>query len=250
MSELGFPAATPGRPHHPPRALRVLVADDDPSSRQFFADGLRRLGADPEVCPDGLAALACARGEAFDLLVLDCRMPGAGALQVLASLRRDGSRSADSYAVATSAEVGRNDRAELLAAGFDHVLSKPCSLADLQQVLVLAGASDARALLDDDAALASSGDLGTMRALRGLLCAELAGMHRELDELRLDRAQFAERLHRLRSSCGFCGAPALGAEAARLQRRLASADEAELGSRLLQFRQALLATLQALGGNS
>jgi HPt (histidine-containing phosphotransfer) domain-containing protein len=83
-----------------------------------------------------------------------------------------------------------------------------------------------------------------------LLRAELAGMHRELDELDMDHAQFAERLHRLRSSCGFCGAPVLGAEAARLQQRLATAEGADLARSLARFRQALLATLEALGGES
>lgn len=249
MSQPDFSVTAPIGPSHSPRALRVLVADDDPASRQFFSDGLRRLGTQPHACADGLDALACARGETFDVMLLDCRMPGAGALQVLASLRQDGAL-ADSYLVATSAEVGRDDRARLLAAGFDQVLPKPCSLADLQQLLVLAGASDANALLDDDAALLSSGDLATMRALRGLLRNELACLHRELDEEHLDRVQLAERLHRLRSSCGFCGAPVLGAQAARLQQRLTAADGGELGRPLARFRRALLATLQALGGRS
>lgn len=246
MSELASATAASGRSTHSPRGLRVLVADDDPASRLFFAEGLRRLGADPLACADGIAALDCARREAFDVLLLDCRMPGAGAVQVLAGLRRDGALSANVYAVATSAELSSADRLQLLAVGFDHVLAKPCAIGDLQRVLALAEPGRARALLDDDAALRSSGDLATMRALRGLLRTELAGIHRELEDLRVDRTQFAERLHRLRSSCGFCGAPTLGAEAARLEQHVTAASGGELGEPLIRFRRALLATLEAL----
>ena len=248
MPELAVPMAASGRAMQPPRSLRVLVADDDPASRLFFAEGLRRLGADPLACADGIAALDCARSEAFDVLLLDCRMPGAGAMQILAELRRGGAPSAHGYAVATSAEVSAAERVRLLAAGFDHVLAKPCAIGDLEHVLALAEPGRDGALLDNDAALRSSGDLATMRALRGLLRTELAGLHRELEDLRVDRMQFAERLHRLRSSCGFCGAPALGAEAARLQQWLVTAEDTDPGARLGRFRQALLATLDALDG--
>jgi CheY-like chemotaxis protein len=248
MSDPASATAASGLSNHQPRRLRVLVADDDPASRLFFAEALRRLGADPLACADGIAALDCARSEAFDLLLLDCRMPGAGAMQILAELRRDGALSAHGYAVATSADIGAADRTKLLAAGFDHVLAKPCAIDDLQRVLALAEPGRGGALLDNDAALRSSGEPATMRALRGLLRTELAGLHRELDDLRVDRTQFAERLHRLRSSCGFCGAPALGAEAARLQQYLTGATGGELGEPLIRFRRTLLATLEALDG--
>ena len=83
------------------------------------------------------------------------------------------------------------------------------------------------------------------RAGAGLLLREeLALLQGELDQLSADRVAFAERLHRLRSSCGFCGATALAEQAVRLQRQLLpdSATPAALAS----FRRVLAATLQAL----
>ena len=224
--------------------LRVLVADDDPSSCRFLCDGLRSMGAHTEACTNGLTALERAQAESFDLLLLDCRMPGAGALDILTQLREDShARSADSTAVATTAELAPGDRMPLLAAGFSEILLKPCRLTDLQRVLTLSDRSG-MAILDDGAAMMTTGDATTMRALRLLLREELAVLERELDQISADRADFGERLHRLRSSCGFCGATTLSTQTALLQRQLARADVAPVS--LTRFRHALLATMQAL----
>jgi CheY-like chemotaxis protein len=195
---------------------------------------------------DGPAALQLARAEAFDLLLLDCRMPGAGALQVLTALREDAqARSAESVAIATTAELDARDRQPLLDAGFSEILIKPCGLADLQRMLVLAQPDRQDAcMLDDRVALTTSGDATTMRALRLLLREELALLQQELELLSGDRDAFSERLHRLRSSCGFCGATALSAQTVLLQQQLSQ--RGATPAALARFRKALLATLQAL----
>jgi CheY-like chemotaxis protein len=231
--------STPARP-------RVLVADDDPGSCRFLCDGLDSLGARAQACMDGPAALQLARAEAFDLLLLDCRMPGAGALQVLTALREDAqARSAESVAIATTAELDARDRQPLLDAGFSEILIKPCGLADLQRMLVLAQPDRQDAcMLDDRVALTTSGDATTMRALRLLLREELALLQQELELLSGDRDAFSERLHRLRSSCGFCGATALSAQTVLLQQQLSQ--RGATPAALARFRKALLATLQAL----
>jgi two-component system OmpR family response regulator len=225
---------------------RVLVADDDLASCRFLCDGLRSLGAQAQACGDGTTALAHARTEAFDLLLLDCRMPGAGALQILSALRGDSrARSAECIAVATTAELAPRDRQSLFAVGFSEILLKPCGLADLQQVLALVQPERHHAhILDDQAALTSTGDTNTMRALRLLLCEELIQLERELEPLSRDRTGFGERLHRLRSSCGFCGAAALSTQTVWLQQQLSQHDVAPAA--LARFRKTLLATLQAL----
>jgi CheY-like chemotaxis protein len=244
-----MPTAAPLR-HAPAARLPlpyVLVADDDAASRRFLGDGLRALGAQVHECADGQLALAQAAIETFDLLLLDCRMPGAGARDVLVALRGDvEARSADALAVATSAELSSEDRRQLLAAGFSDVLLKPCELDALRPLMTLARSSGRHApLLDDDAGLASSGDAGTMQALRSLLREELAALLQELDPLCTDPARLVERMHRLRSACGFCGAPALSAQAMHLQRQVEADGSAARGAQD-RFRQALVATLAAL----
>ena len=222
----------------------VLVADDDPASRRFLCDGLRALGARTTDCADGMEALQLARNEAFDLLLLDCRMPGAGAREVLAALRAEGQAcSTGSLAVASSAELDAAARRGLLAGGFSDVLHKPCGIADLQRVLALLPGS--MPVLDDEVALRASGDATTMQALRQLLRGELALLHQELGMPDRDHVALDERLHRLRSSCGFCGATTLAAEVARLQRRLRE-DPHDTVPAIAQFRGAVQVTLLAL----
>ncbi len=225
--------------------LRVLVADDDPGSCRFLGDGLRSLGARVNTFADGATALARARAERFDLLLLDCRMPDGGARHILRQLRDDPrASSAQSVAVATSAELASADRRTLLAAGFSEALPKPCTLADLRRVLSLVQANHPSCVLDDAAALHSSGDTATMRALRLLLREELTALQRELGDLSQDLVAFADRLHRLRSSCGFCGVTALAQQTARMQQQLSQ--DGATPAALASFRKAIRATLKAL----
>lgn len=241
-----FPSPHPGH-RGMPDVVRALVADDDPSSRFFLVEALRSLGLDAQACHDGPSAIALARQETFDLLLLDCRMPGAGAEEVLAALRGDPhARSTDCTAVATSADMNVSLRNRLLSAEFSEVLQKPCNLADLRRILALVQADTiVTPLLDDQQAIATMGDADVVKAMRTLLRVELASLYQDLDALTEDPAALADRLHRLRSSCGFCGAAALGAQTIMLQRQLTSGLSASPVP-LSRFRRALLATIQAL----
>ncbi|MFA7321652.1 MAG: response regulator, partial [Dokdonella sp.] len=55
---------------------KILVADDNPLSLDFFCEAIALAGHAAIAVADGSAALAAAREQHFDLLVLDARMPG------------------------------------------------------------------------------------------------------------------------------------------------------------------------------
>lgn len=227
-----------------PLSLRILVADDDPASERFLGDALRSLGADVQTCGDGLTALTRARDECFDLLLLDRRMPGAGALEILQALRPDGFACSNaSVAIATTAELSTQESRALLAGGFSQILLKPCTVDDLRRLLEAVDDGREQAL-DDVSALSTSGDAATMQALRELLRDELSQLQAELDTLGQNRADLTERLHRLRSSCGFCGAAALAAHAATLQSQ--ATEQSITSGELSAFRLTVQRTLRAL----
>jgi len=139
-----------------------------------------------------------------------------------------------------------SERQRLLAAEFSEVLQKHCNVADLRRILTLVQAgAGAMPLLDDAQALATMGDSEVVKAMRTLLRAELVGLYQDLDVLREDTEALAGRLHRLRSSCGFCGASALGTQATVLQRHLKLGHSGSMAP-LSRFRRALLATIDAL----
>lgn len=225
----------------------VLVADDDEASLRFLHDALEALGARVTGCSDGPQALHAASSQSFDLLLLDCRMPNSGAREVLAALRADdAAASRDAVAIATTAELAPPLRAELLAEGFGEILLKPCAIDDLRRIMGLTPAYMRQLpVLDDAAALLASGDSATMAALRQLLQQELLTLCNELDQLRVDPEALRERLHRLRSSCGFCGTAALSAHVVTLQQSMTNRPTM-VETDMARFRLALVQTLQAL----
>ncbi|MGF6709485.1 two-component system OmpR family response regulator [Luteibacter sp. W1I16] len=226
---------------------RLLVADDDPSTRQFLAGALGGHGYTVTLACDGAEAVALARAQRFDALILDCRMPHAGAIEVLAALRADAAAaSREAIALATSAEVPSGLRTELLKAGFAGVIEKPCRIASVVDTLAATlGIDGGLRVLDDHAGLTAAGDPATMQALRALLRAELVELARELETGATDPAALMERMHRLRSACGFCGAARLGAQAKALQAHLRDI-RAVVPDALARFRAELDATLAAL----
>lgn len=237
----------PDTPCPPPSTPYVLVADDDATSLCFLGDALQQLGARVALSVDGESALAQARAEAFDLLLLDCRMPDIGATGVLGRLRHDpAAHSNGTPAVASSAELDAHEQRALLAAGFHAVLLKPCSLKDLQSVLMLAaGHRHPLPVLDDGLALSTSGSRMVVQALRGLFYQELVAIDQELDGLSEDATALEARLHKLRSSCGFCGAASLSEHIVSLQGHLKLAHQGAMLP-LTAFRQSLRETIAAL----
>src|SRR6059036_1989659 len=68
------------------RALRVLVADDESRLRELLVRELGRKGHEVEGVGDGEAALARLREAAYDVVVLDMKMPRKEGIEVLREL--------------------------------------------------------------------------------------------------------------------------------------------------------------------
>jgi DNA-binding response OmpR family regulator len=110
---------------------RVLVADDEDDIRALVGVAVRRAGCDLVASvADGEAALASARAELPDLVVLDVSMPGRTGLEVCAALR-NAPATAGIRVLLLSAGASAGDVARGLAAGADAYLPKPFSVADL-----------------------------------------------------------------------------------------------------------------------
>src|SRR4051812_11858515 len=66
---------------------RILVIDDDPGVRESMARMLGGAGYSVVVAGSGDEGFALARGDAFDVILSDMRMPGLSGLDVLRKLR-------------------------------------------------------------------------------------------------------------------------------------------------------------------
>jgi CheY-like chemotaxis protein len=71
---------------------RILVADDDQTTRLLLSETLRGTGYTVVEAADGAAALKKLKTEKFDLVLLDVWMPRMNGLEVLAALRKSRKR--------------------------------------------------------------------------------------------------------------------------------------------------------------
>ncbi|UCB45026.1 MAG: sigma-54-dependent Fis family transcriptional regulator [Spirochaetota bacterium] len=67
----------------------ILVIDDDEAMRDSCKQALSRDGNRVEVAKDGLIGLDMLKKEAFDLVILDLKMPGLDGMDVLNAIKKD-----------------------------------------------------------------------------------------------------------------------------------------------------------------
>ena len=115
---------------------RILAAEDNPASRYFLEQALRREGARAVVTADGEATLAALGEEEWDVVLLDARMPGPDGLDVLERIRqgRTGAPAGQCVVLYTAAlDAEAQERCRRLRP--DDILFKPVSFALLRQRL-------------------------------------------------------------------------------------------------------------------
>jgi len=117
-----------------PEKPLILIADDRPSSRELLRLVLERAGYAVVEAEDGEQALAVARTENPDLILLDLQMPGLDGYGVLSALRRD-ARFVHLPVLALTASAMRGDRERILAAGFTDYLAKPAGPETLRDTV-------------------------------------------------------------------------------------------------------------------
>ena len=227
-------------PMMPDTLPRILLVEDDPTSRSFLAAALRATPADVDAVDTLAAALALASSQTYSAWMIDARLPDGSGEELLSRLRE---RDAHTPAIAHTAAHEATVLEALLVAGFVEALVKPMPTATVQaalrRVLGLATQDSAIGALpiveelplwdDDAAALALNGNRTHVNTLRDLFVQELtksvyaistAAERGDLDSVRDD-------LHRLRASCGFVGAQRLGAAVQALQQETSSATRLE-----------------------
>lgn len=117
-------------------ARRIMVVDDNVDAASGLERLLKRRGFSITVAHDGAAALERAAEFEPEVVLLDIGLPGMDGYEVARRLRaqkRDGAPSP--MLVAISGYGQEQDRQKSLAAGFQHHLTKPVDLEDLQRCL-------------------------------------------------------------------------------------------------------------------
>ncbi len=108
--------------------MKLLYAEDEISMSEAVTDILTYHNYMVDAVYDGEEALAYARAEQYDGMILDIMMPGLSGLEVLERLRREGCCT-PVLLLTAKAEV--EDRIEGLDMGADDYLPKPFAMGEL-----------------------------------------------------------------------------------------------------------------------
>jgi two-component system phosphate regulon response regulator PhoB len=109
---------------------KILLVDDEPDALEVLGFKLREAGFTPLFAKDGAKALAAARAERPDLIVLDLMLPEVDGLEVCKILRRDPLTAAIPILMLT-ARAAEMDRVIGLELGADDYVTKPFSPREL-----------------------------------------------------------------------------------------------------------------------
>lgn len=108
--------------------MRLLLAEDDSLLGETIADALRAEGYAVDWFMDGSTVEAAITTGAYDLLVLDNRLPGKTGIQILQSARSSG---CELPILMLTACNGVDDKVAGLDAGADDYLTKPFEIDEL-----------------------------------------------------------------------------------------------------------------------
>jgi CheY-like chemotaxis protein len=130
-----------------PAGPSLLVVDDDLDTCRNLSDILGDLGYHVETAHDGFSALELIRRKAFDVALLDLKMPGMDGLELYREIKR---LRAGTVAIIVSAFASEATRREALAAGAWQVLAKPVDFPRLLGLVDEALGQPLVMVVDDD----------------------------------------------------------------------------------------------------
>ena len=118
-----------------PRALRILLVEDDAASRQALNGLAQTLGHQTHVAQNMWQALdlVISGNQAFDLLLSDISLPDGNGWELLRCLTDGGRRPW--RAIAMSGRSSMEDLARSQTAGFEQHLLKPVAPAIVEAIL-------------------------------------------------------------------------------------------------------------------
>ena len=200
---------------------RILVAEDNPVSRELALRLLQKLGCRADAAANGREALFMHEALNYDMLIMDCQMPELDGYEATRQLRAKEAASCPARrtpVLALTASSDGSEREQCLAAGMDDFIAKPVHAQTLKLIL----SRWLHRCAPGEAGQAVAGDqLAAVRAAFGHEFAPLAALFLRDSESRLallktavaagDRNQAARLAHLWGGSCASIGAGAMAA---------------------------------------
>ena len=105
-------------------ALKILLAEDNPTNQKITLRMLRSMGYTADVADDGAAALAAVQARRYDLVLMDVHMPVMDGLEATRRIRALPAGQQPRI-FAMTASVLDSERQECFAAGMERHIAKP-----------------------------------------------------------------------------------------------------------------------------
>jgi two-component system, sensor histidine kinase and response regulator len=125
------------------KPVRVLVAEDSPLNQQVALKQLEKLGYIADAVTDGSEALEAHARTPYDIILMDCQMPGISGYEATWQIRLHEQERAGVpdtlkrvHIIAMTANNQADNREKCTAAGMDGFINKPVQLAELEAVLL------------------------------------------------------------------------------------------------------------------
>ncbi|SEP99318.1 two-component system, NarL family, sensor histidine kinase BarA [Ectothiorhodospira magna] len=244
------PPKSPSPQNQTLSGIRVLVADDNATNRRLLCEFVHHCGAQADEAEHGEQALRRYLVTRHDLIFMDMHMPVMDGLQALKAIRRE---APGVKIVAVTADAQENTHNTLMASGFDHVLIKPASQADVMACLTRfpkdiatvspVSTTGEKARHDPAQALRMAGGSPALaRELATLLLRDLQQARRDLDDPAIKQTVLVKLAHQLKGASRYCATARLEAAASALENALRDGEDATIPT----LRQALLQEVDAL----
>ena len=121
-----------------PRALNILIAEDNIFNQRILMAMLAKSGYEARLATDGAEAFAWTEREEFDLVFMDMQMPIMDGLEATRRIReREGPRRV--VIAGLTANTSAEDRELCLSAGMDYFLAKPFQMIAIERILADVG---------------------------------------------------------------------------------------------------------------
>lgn len=117
------------------RALRILLADDNPVNQKVATKMLERMGHAAAVASNGVEVLAALERNTYDVILMDIQMPEMDGLEAMHQIHARWPKERRPFIVAMTAHALKLDRDMYLAEGMDAYISKPVRMDALGVIL-------------------------------------------------------------------------------------------------------------------
>lgn len=130
--------AVPGGSFSPEtfKQMRVLVAEDNPTSQIVVSTMLQFIGCKVDVVSCGRDAVTMVRTHHYDIVFMDCSMPDMNGFEATSEIRRLEDNKKHTVIIALTANAIKGFREECLSAGMDEYMSKPIRSNTLREVVM------------------------------------------------------------------------------------------------------------------